>query len=167
VKWSNGHVEHEHDILHASLLDKSGLQAQTGGKRRMTPAYHELYISASAPVHHAARQDLQPTSSAELIYGDAKALKEHAAYFLQVQRTMELIEKELEKDVLQVAANKMPTFEAHFNSLTTLGISFVDMKVEEILVGGPAFLNDQFSLSLILFSFVLWSKRIMGPGRLS
>jgi len=133
----------------------------------MTPAYHELYISASAPVHHAARQDLQPTSSAELIYGDAKALKEHAAYFLQVQRTMELIEKELEKDVLQVAANKMPTFEAHFNSLTTLGISFVDMKVEEILVGGPAFLNDQFSLSLILFSFVLWSKRIMGPGRLS
>ena len=40
VKWPNGHVEHEHDILHASLLDRSGLQAQTGGKRRMTRDAH-------------------------------------------------------------------------------------------------------------------------------
>lgn len=150
---STGHGEHEHDILHASLLDRSGLaafdqrlQALSSDKHRMTRAYYDLYDTARAPVQEAERQDLKPTSSADLIYGDAEALQEHEELFSQVQSTMALIEEELDTDVLQVAANKFPMLEADFNSRTTLGISFVDMEVEDTLVGSPAFLSDEIEL---------------------
>ena len=140
-----GEDEDGTDILHASLLDRNGLEqhshALSGAKHRMSLTYNTLYETASAPIKTEIFHDPGHMSSAHLIYGDADALKRHEQLLARVQDAVQELETEVAKDVLRVAPEKLPMFAAEFTSRSTLGISFNGMAVEDTLVGGPAFLS--------------------------
>lgn len=144
------------DILQASLLDRNGLDQHShvlsGFKHRMSLAYNALYETASAPIKTGISQDLENISSADLIYGDADALRRHEKLLAAVQGAVQELQNEVEKDILRVAPEKLPAFSADFNSRSTLGISFVGMAVEDTLVGGPAFLSCSVEEGDVLIS---------------
>ena len=152
------------DMLHASLLDTSGLDrsgqpALAEHGRRMSLPFSDIYDSAGGVSDEGTRRDAiralasapaLETNADVLVYGDPDIFTEHDRLVNNVHSIFDSIDDEIQVDVLQIAPDKLPMFSAEFNSRTTLGISFKNMMVEDTVIGGPACLSGEIEVGDLL-----------------